>query len=141
MDFIELTTQAYAPDISPTHQKPLLDELFINLFALESWIFSATITPEGPIPFISTYNDKQWLFAFTDSDLLARFVKENNPSDQNGPDSNITFLTIPRAGIVNWLERMGAQGVAGVQFNFAGPGWFVPMENFRKIIQHLELAE
>ena len=81
------------------------------------------------------------LFAFTDSNLLARFVKENNLSDQNGPDNNITFLTIPRAGIVNWLERMGVQGVAGVQFNFAGPGWFVPMENFRGITEHLGLPE
>ncbi|MBS1150971.1 MAG: hypothetical protein H6Q89_2669 [Myxococcaceae bacterium] len=129
-DFVALRAAAY-PDGNPG-PRPAMDALWTATFQLKQWLFATT--PGKPTePYVSEHGGKQWAFAFTDSAHLERFLTQNGLRGSG----DVIFLAMPVDGARRWLEQMGARGVFGVQFNFAGPGWFAPTQNLAAIHKHL----
>jgi hypothetical protein len=46
-------------------------------------------------------------------------------------------MAMPVAGARRWIAEMGENGLFGVHFNFAGPGWFAPVANIDAVFRHL----
>lgn len=111
-----------------------MDALWTALFELPEWIFA--VFPEGPLrPYLSTYQDRRWLFVFTDTAQLDRFLEENSLNPKEGARA---FMTMPVDGARRYIAEVGDNGtISGVQFNFGGPGWFAPYENVQRIHDHL----
>ncbi len=95
-----------------------LSNLFGAAFALSEWHFIA----RGEFPDVNPYiaanaefaGGQQMVRAFTDTDRLLRFAKENNLTDADGGAAN---LSIPTEKIVDYLEQFIADGVHGIWFN------------------------
>lgn len=130
-DFLALCSAAY-PEGAPG-PRPAMDALWTALFQLERWLFA--VEPGDPTrPYVGEYAGQRWAFAFTDSGLLGRFVEQNG---LRGP-GDLLFLSMPAADARGWIEQAGERGLlAGVQFNFAGPGWFAPARSLAAIHTHL----
>ncbi|CAN5383521.1 hypothetical protein BH10ACI1_BH10ACI1_15420 [soil metagenome] len=117
-----------------------LNNLFGATFALEKWLFIA----RGELPNVNPYvaanaeyaGGQQMIRAFTDSDRLQRFAKENNLTDVDG---SAQMLTVPTVGIVEYLEQFINNGVHGVWFNSdtVSDGYFIPLAQLRPIKEHL----
>ncbi len=136
IDFDELSRRANAPN-APTDA---LNKLFGAAFALENWEFIA----RGELPNINPYvaaradvaGGQQMIRAFTDSNRLQRFAKENNLTDASGATQ---ILSIPTEGIVEYLEQFITYGVHGVWFNSdtTSDGFFIPIKQLRPVKEHL----
>ncbi len=117
-----------------------LDELYGAAFALPDWHFIARGTFPDVNPYIASnaeYADgQQMVRAFTDTDRLQRFAKENNLTQADG---SALLLSIPTANIIDYLEQFIALGVHGVWFNsdIESDGFFVPLKQLRPIKEHL----
>lgn len=133
IDFVKLSSAAH-PDRERHGPREAMDALWTALFELPEWIFA--VFPEDPLhPYMSTYQGHRWLFAFTDTVQLDRFLEENS---LNPKDGERVFMTMPVDGARQYIAEMGDKGtIYGVQFNFGGPGWFAPYENVERIHAHL----
>ncbi len=117
-----------------------LNNLFGSTFALEKWLFIA----RGALPNINPYvaanadyaDGQQMIRAFTDSDRLQRFARENNLTDTDG---SAQMLEIPASGAVEYLEQFIKYGVHGVWFNSdtVSDSYFIPLAQLRPIREHL----
>lgn len=117
-----------------------LNALFGAVFALSEWLFIS----RGELPNVNPYvasnaevaGGQQMVRAFTDSNRLQRFARENNLTDAEG---NALMLTIPTKGVVEYLEQFIEYGVHGVWFNSdtGSEGFFVPLKQLRPIREHL----
>jgi len=118
-----------------------LNNLYGHAFALPVWHFIA----RGEFPDVNPYiasnaefaGGQQMVRAFTDTDRLLRFAKENNLTDADGGAAN---LSIPTEKIVEYLEQFITDGVHGIWFNSdtESDGFFVPLKQLRPIKEHLE---
>lgn len=118
-----------------------LNNLYSAVFSLEKWHFIA----RGEFPNVNPYiasnanyaGGQHMIRAFTDTERLTRFVKENHLENADGTH---TLLSIPTEGIIDYLEKFMADGVHGVWFNSdtASDGFFVPLQQLRPIKVHLE---
>lgn len=117
-----------------------LNNLFGATFALEKWHFIA----RGELPNVSPYiaanaeyaDGQQMVRAFTDTDRLLRFAKENNLTR---PDGNASILSVPTANIIDYLEQFIPYGVHGIWFNSdtGSDGFFIPIKQLRPVKEHL----
>jgi hypothetical protein len=117
-----------------------LNELYGATFALEKWHFIA----RGELPDVSPYiasnaeyaGGQQMVRAFTDTDRLLRFAKEN---ELTHPDGSAPILSIPTVNIVDYLEQFIAYGVHGIWFNSdtESDGFFLPLKQLRPVKEHL----
>jgi hypothetical protein len=117
-----------------------LDNLYGAAFALSDWHFIA----RGEFPNVSPYiaanaeyaNGQYMVRAFTDTERLQRFAKENNLTEADG---STLILSIPTGKAVEYLEQFIAGGVHGVWFNSdtESDGFFVPLRQLRPIKEHL----
>jgi hypothetical protein len=137
-DFIALSTRAMAPEATMDDK----GALFRAFLGLDEWIFISPYTEnlDAVRPFISVIDGQQWVFAFTDSQLALQFGKANHNQVDGGflnPAGEILYLsmTVPQA--LPYLERLGANGIYGMQINFGMPGWFVPLAGIPGIVAHL----
>lgn len=136
VDFDELSRKTNQPN--PPMED--LNALFGATFALSEWLFIA----RGEMPNVNPYiaanaavaGGQQMIRAFTDSNRLQRFARENNLTDADG---NSQMLSIPTEGIVEYLEQFIEYGVHGVWFNSdsVSEGFFVPLKQLRPIKEHL----
>lgn len=118
-----------------------LNNLYGAAFSLPEWHFIA----RGEFPNVSPYVASNAAYAdslptvraFTDTNRLLRFAKENNLTDAAGAAS---ILTIPTGNIVEYLEQFISQGVYGIWFNSdaGSKGFYVPLKQLRPIKEHLE---
>lgn len=118
-----------------------LNTLYGHAFALQKWHFIA----RGKLPEVGPYvasnadfaDGKPMVRAFTDTDRLQRFVKENNLADADGSHQ---ILSIPTDKIIDYLEQFISEGVHGIWFNSdsESDGFFVPLKQLRPIREHLE---
>ncbi|HRH41355.1 MAG TPA: hypothetical protein PKY82_06885 [Pyrinomonadaceae bacterium] len=117
-----------------------LNALFGAAFSLENWLFIA----RGEMPNLNPYiaanpefaDGQQMIRAFTDSERLQRFARENNLT---GADGSALFLTLPTVNIVEYLEQFIPYGVHGIWFNSdsESEGFFIPLKQLRPIKEHL----
>jgi len=118
-----------------------MGNLYGHAFALPHWHFVA----RGQLPNVSPYvasnaayaDGKPMLRAFTDTERLQRFAKENNLTDASG---GAPILSIPTAGILDYVEGFIQHGVFGIWFNSdaSSEGFFAPLAQLRRMKTHLE---
>jgi hypothetical protein len=123
-DFAALTAAAL-PNLE-RGPAPAINALWRAAFSLDKWLF--VMHPSAvsdPHPFVDTEAGHICLFAFTDSEQVHRFAKENNLLDEKG---NALMLGITPQNAIEWgREERERGGSRRMHFNFGGPGWFVPM--------------
>lgn len=122
-----------------------LDNLYGHTFALPQWHFIARGQFPNVRPYIASNaqvaGGQYMVRAFTDTDRLLRFAKENNlmETDAVGKE-NVSILSLPSDTIVDYLEQFIAQGVHGIWFNSdtGSEGFFAPLHQLRAIQEHLK---
>ena len=116
-----------------------LNALFGAAFTLPHWNFIA----RGEIPDVYPYiasnpaaGNQPMIRAFTNTDRLMRFARENNLTDMDG---SAKVLTIPTENIVSYLENFTSQGAYGVWFNSDSESadFFIPIKQLEPIKAHL----
>ena len=118
-----------------------LNNLYGAAFALEKWHFISRGTPPDVNPYIASNaeyaNGQHMIRAFTDTERLMNFVRENNLTAADGSTS---ILSIPTANIVDYLEQFIPYGVHGIWFNSdtASDGFFLPLKQLRAVREHLD---
>ncbi|HEX9962318.1 MAG TPA: hypothetical protein VGB00_15395 [Pyrinomonadaceae bacterium] len=123
------------------HAMEDLNNLYGAAFSLSEWHFIA----RGEFPNVSPYvaSNAQYadslpmVRAFTDTNRLQRFARENNLTDADG---GALILSIPTEKIVEYLEQFISDGVYGIWFNSdtGSKGFYVPLKQLRPIKEHLE---
>jgi hypothetical protein len=75
--------------------------------------------------------------AFTDTERLMRFARENDLIEADG---SCRILTIPTNGVIDYLEKFVEHGAFGVWFNSdsQSDGFFIPIKQLRIIKEHLD---
>lgn len=121
-----------------------LNALYRAAFALSEWHF----IPRGELPKIHPYiaadpqyaDNQPLIRAFTDTDRLARFAREN---DLARADGSCDILSVPTENIIDYLEKFTAQGAYGIWFNSdtKSDGFYVPLKQLRPIKTHLDKLE
>lgn len=118
-----------------------LEVLFGAVFSLTEWNFISRGQFPNVNPYIASNRDyaegKDMVRAFTDTDRLQRFAKENSLTQPNG---EVLILTIPTEKVIEYLEQFIDQGVHGVWFNsdIKSDGFFVPLRQLRPIEENLK---
>lgn len=117
-----------------------LNALFGAAFALEKWNFIS----RGELPNVSPYiasnpaaaGNQPMIRAFTDTERLMRFARENNLTDADG---SANILTIPTENIIPYLEGFAEHGAFGVWFNSDSQSkdFFIPIKQLQPIKDHL----
>lgn len=117
-----------------------LNALFGAAFALKQWNFIS----RGELPNVRPYvasnptaaDNQPMIRAFTDTDRLMRFARENNLTDADG---SCQMLTIPTENIVSYLEGFVEQGAFGVWFNSDSESkdFYIPIKQLQPIKDYL----
>jgi hypothetical protein len=134
-DFDELSRKA-----TETGAMEDLNELFGAVFALPEWQFISRGELPNVYPYIASHGayagNQPMIRAFTDSERLVGFAREN---DLTGADGSCEILTIPTANVVEYLENFISQGAFGIWFNSntESDGFFIPIKQLRPIKEHL----
>lgn len=120
-----------------------LNALYGGAFRLPQWHFIA----RGAFPDVRPYvasnaavaDGRPMVRAFTDTERLYRFARENGLLDEAG---SALLLSLPTEGIVDYLEGFIADGGYGLWFNSdaGSDGFFVPLRQLRPIREHLARA-
>ena len=120
------------------------DTLYLNVFALPQWHFIA----RGQFPDVNPYiasnpqvaGGQHMIRAFTDTDRLRRFAKENNLIGTDVGKEDVSVLSVPTDKIVDYLEQFISYGVHGIWFNSdnQSDGFFAPLEQIRPLQEHLK---
>lgn len=118
-----------------------LNRLFGAAFALSEWLFVARGEAGNIYPYVAsnqaTADNQPMARAFTDAARLQRFAGEN---DLTRADGSCDILSIPTAGVIEYLEQFVEFGAYGVWFNSdtESDGFFIPIKQLRPIKDHLE---
>ncbi len=117
-----------------------LNALIGAAFALKQWNFIS----RGELPNVRPYvasnptaaDNQPMIRAFTDTDRLMRFARENNLTDADG---SCQMLTIPTENIVSYLEGFVEQGAFGVWFNSDSESkdFYIPIKQLQPIKDYL----
>ena len=122
-----------------------LENLYGHAFALPEWHFIA----RGQFPDVRPYiasnaqiaGGQYMIRAFTDTDRLQRFARENKLMEADAPGGEgVLILSLPTDTIVDYLEQFISQGVHGIWFNSdtKSDGFFAPLKQLRPIREQLE---
>ncbi|HMS39913.1 MAG TPA: hypothetical protein PKE69_06795 [Pyrinomonadaceae bacterium] len=117
-----------------------LNALFGAAFALKEWNFISRGELPNVYPYVAARADvadnQPMIRAFTDTDRLMRFARENNLTEADG---SAEILTIPTENIVSYLEGFVEQGAFGVWFNcdLESKDFFIPIKQLQPIKDHL----
>lgn len=141
IDFDVLARKSREPDRTMED----LDNLYGHVFALPQWHFIA----RGQFPNVSPYiasnaqvaDGQHMVRAFTDTDRLMRFARQNNLIEPDAVDeNNVLILSMPTDTIVDYLEQFIPLGVHGIWFNSdtQSDGFFAPLKQLRPIQEHLK---
>ncbi|MFL6229540.1 MAG: hypothetical protein ACJ741_12250 [Pyrinomonadaceae bacterium] len=119
--------------------------LFGQAFALREWHFIARGKFPDVHPYIAkdaqTADGQYMIRAFTDTDRLLRFARENNLMEKDATgEENVSILSVPTDNIIDYLEQFISQGVYGIWFNSdtESDGFFVPLKQLRPIKAYLD---
>ncbi len=126
--------------VEPNGSMEALNNLYGAVFALEKWHFIARGAAPNVNPYIASndeYADGQHMIrAFTDTVRLMNFARENNLTEADG---TAAIMSLPTAGIVEYLEQFVPYGVQGIWFNSdtQSDGFFLPIKQLRAVKEHL----
>lgn len=142
----EADFDALALKVNGTNAVKDLDNLYRPVFALKEWHFIARGQFPNVRPYIASNpdiaNGQPMIRAFTDTDRLYRFARENKllTNELSGKQEDALVLSIPTDKIIDYLEQFTSKGVYGIWFNSdtESEGFFVPLKQLRPIKQHLE---
>lgn len=110
-----------------------MDALWTATFALPQWHFA--VRDDAPtVPFATAIGGQLFVFAFTDSDRVIRFAKEN--AHVRGISSSF-WLAMQTDGARAYVADRGTRDLFGIHFNYAQPGWFAPAPAVDRIFAHL----
>jgi hypothetical protein len=120
------------------------DNLYSHVFALPEWYFIA----RGQLPDLNPYvasnaqvaGGQYMIRAFTDTDRLTRFARENDLMEKNSAGSeHVSILSVPTEKIVDYLEQFIPQNIFGIWFNSdtQSYGFFAPLKQLRPVQEHL----
>ncbi len=118
-----------------------LNRLFGAAFALPVWHFVARGELPDIHPYVASKADfdggRNMVRAFTDTNRLQRFAKENNLT---APDGSVKMLNVPTDKIIDYLEGFIENGVHGIWFNSdrESDGFFLPLKQLRPTKEYLE---
>jgi hypothetical protein len=139
-DESQLDFDALSKKAMETNAMEDLNALFGAAFALEKWNFIS----RGELPDVRPYvasnaavaDNQQMIRAFTDTDRLMRFARENDLTEADG---SAKILTIPTENIIPYLEGFIEQGAFGVWFNSDSESkdFFIPIKQLQPIKDHL----
>ncbi len=116
-----------------TGPRAAMDALWTAAFALDVWHF-AVAKDRPTAPLVYELQGKRWAFVFTDAARALRFYEENAAAVGG---AHRATLALRLDGARGWIRQAGAEGLFGVQFNYAQPGWFAPWEGVDRIWSHL----
>lgn len=140
----EFDFDALAKKAMETNAMEDLNELFGAAFALPKWNFISRGELPNVYPYVASNpaaaGNQPMIRAFTDTDRLLRFARENNLTEADG---SAKMLTIPTENIVSYLEGFIAQGAYGVWFNSDSKSadFFIPIKQLQPIKDHLAKTE
>ena len=135
VDFDELSQKAME-----TNAMEDLNQLFGAAFALEKWNFISRGELPNVYPYVASNpavaDNQPMIRAFTDTERLMRFARENNLTEADG---SAKILTIPTENIIPYLEGFASQGAFGVWFNSDSESkdFFIPIKQLQPIKDHL----
>ncbi len=134
-EFERLVAEAYDLESGETKSMQALDALWRAVFELENWYFITLPEPDKAMyPLVGVIDGLNWFYAFTDEALLQQFARKENLVDE---EKGAYLISVPTKDILPWLEEVRANGVYGIRFNQGDFGWYVPLENFAAIYEHL----
>lgn len=138
-DFDALALAAYPRD-AERGPREAMETLWRAVLGLPDWAFAIDPASVGdPQAFVAIHDDKDCVFAFTDSDRVAAFARENGLTDASGASFN---LSLPLPGVFDWLDTAAARGdFSTVQFNFGRIAWFAPVSQLAIIRAHLSRTD
>jgi hypothetical protein len=131
---------ALARKANETHAEEDLNPLFSAVFALPEWHFIMRGELPNVRPYIASNPDyvfnQPMIRAFTDTNRLLRFARENNLTEADG---SCPILSIPTENIIGYLEGLIEQGAFGIWFNSdtESDGFFIPIKQLRIVKDHL----
>ncbi len=139
VDFDLLVQRAYAPSATVADK----DQLWGAAFALTEWHFIARGPLPNPHPYVASNttvaNGASMVKAFTDSERLDRFARENQLA---GADGAVQLLSMPTHAALRYLASLGAGDVYGLHFNAdrASFGFFIPLAQLPIVKRHLDAS-
>lgn len=136
----QINFDALAQKANETSSMEDLNALFGAVFDLPEWNFISRGELPKVFPYVTSNaeiaDNQPMVRAFTDSDRLMRFARENNLTEADG---SCKILTMPTANIAEYLEKLIPLGAFGVWFNSdsQSEGFFIPIKQLRPIKEHL----
>ncbi len=132
-DFDALADAAFA---SPATDRAALEELWGALYQHDAWHVLLRPTSElpDPEPVVREVDGKLWVQAFTSTDRLQAWAKEQGLATSEG---GALLLTLRPRAAADWLARLGEAGLHGVRFNDGAHGWYAPVAQLEPIRAHL----
>jgi len=131
--------RAAHPQLGALGPREALNRLWQSLLSLPQWEFP--VHPQlqgGPRAFTTVVEGRHCVFAFTDAERAHRIAQAHALLADAGTRLRISM---PLPGVLDWLRGAGQTGeFAFVQFNFGGDRWFVPVQQFDVIVEHLRLG-
>lgn len=121
-----------------------VNALFDAAFALSKWNFIMRGEMPNVYPYVASNptvaNNQPMIRAFTDTERLMRFARENNLAEADG---SAKILTIPTENIIPYLEGFIEQGAYGVWFNSDADSsdFYIPIKQLQPIKDHLAKIE
>jgi hypothetical protein len=134
-NFIDLVAAAY-PE-GGDGPREAMDRLWVECFSLPAWLFlMSPRSAETLQPSLQSMDGKGWLLAFTDSDLLHKYARDNKNLDEKG---DVLYLSMEPGKALAYLARYEGTEAFGIRFNeHAKRGWFSPLANLPRIHAHLQ---
>jgi hypothetical protein len=136
VNFDELSEKAFAEDGTVEDK----NELWGNVFLLKEWYFIARGEAPNLHPYIASNknvaNGQPMIRAFTDTDRLYDFARENELLDEGG---NAPALTIPTDKAIEFLAQFEEE-VFGIWFN-SDPqsiGFYAPLKQMAAIKSYVD---
>lgn len=139
VDFDALSKKAMT-----TNAREDLNALFGAAFALSKWNFIMRGEMPNVYPYVASNpaaaDNQPMIRAFTDTERLMRFARENNLTEADG---SCQSLAIPTENIIPYLEGFIEQGAYGVWFNSdsGSSDFYVPIKQLQPIKDHLAKME
>ncbi|HYY41633.1 MAG TPA: hypothetical protein VE775_02805 [Pyrinomonadaceae bacterium] len=115
--------------------RPQLDALWGVAYKLPSWLF--LVRGDNMLPIACPVNGRTAVVAFTDHAAAQAFMTQQ----RYGPEDDISVMLLSVERASEMLLSLRARGVELVQFNYAGEGFNLPLENLPAVYQYFNGRE
>jgi hypothetical protein len=115
-----------------------MDRLWRAVYALKQWHFvpRGEMEPNTIRAFVGEVDGKPYVFAFTDDRRAHAFAVRQKLQTSEGA---FGILSMQTRAAVNYVHRLGEQGVFGILFNDGPSGFFAPIGNVLPMARYFGL--